>query len=398
MKCKKIKAGYGSIWCALLLLICPMGAVAVGDTPPSIEIQNVAYSESDDDVIPVVLAADNNYGPQMYITMLSILKNSNADTRYDFYLLVPSDFKIRYKNPILELGASYGAKINFVDVGTAFADVPLKNDWPAPSYYRLLIPSSLPNYKKCLYLDTDIIVRHDLGKLLNTDLEDCYIAGVKEDHRWVKEVTPLLALDVHESDHYVNSGVLVMNLDLMRRDNLQAKLVSMAKHGFDGERTFLSLDQDILNVVCRDRIKLLDLKFNVFSRIPEAMLNSECERVKIQKFYGEKHLHDACNDPVIIHFTGEKPWQSPTKMLDNKWWEICRLSPFYEEILCKYIESRVMAVIDARMAVVDVRCRAFRYNKYTYYRCKILSKLTFGKKRTHYQHKCEEIKKALGIH
>ncbi|MDR0742555.1 MAG: hypothetical protein LBE98_03775 [Puniceicoccales bacterium] len=44
-----------------------------------------------------------------------------------------------------------------------------------------------------------------------------------------------------------------------------------------------------------------------------------------------------------------------------------------------------------------VRAKVFRYNKCNYYRCKILSKLTFGKKKAQYQHKCEEIKKALGI-
>jgi lipopolysaccharide biosynthesis glycosyltransferase len=125
---------------------------AIGDTSFSIETQNVAYDEKIGDVIPVVLAADNNYGPQMYITMLSTLKNSNADTRYDFYLLVPSDFEARYKNFILELGAQYEAKINFVDMGTAFADLTLEKtlerDWPASVYYRLLIPNLLPNYKK----------------------------------------------------------------------------------------------------------------------------------------------------------------------------------------------------------------------------------------------------------
>ncbi|MDR1232858.1 MAG: glycosyltransferase family 8 protein [Puniceicoccales bacterium] len=380
------------LW-ALLLLICPMGMAAVGDTPPSVEIQNVAYSENADDVIPVVLAADNNYGPQMYITMLSILKNSNAGTRYDFYLLVPSDFETRYENFILELGAQYGAKVNFIDMGTAFANSPLENDWPAPAYYRLLIPSLLPNYKKCLYLDTDIIVEHDLRELFNTDLEDCYVAGVKEGHRWVKEAAPLLALDVHESDHYICSGVLVINLDLMRKDNVQEKLVSVAKHGIDGKRAFIAPDQDTLNVVCRDRIKLLDLKFNVSPGRLESTLYSESERIKMQELYGGKQLNDAYNDPAILHFFGKKPWDFRTIMFDDRWWEICRMSPFYEEMLYKYIASRIMADVDARIGT-----NTFRYNKYNYYRSKILSKLTFGKKRTHYQRKCEEIKKVLGIH
>jgi lipopolysaccharide biosynthesis glycosyltransferase len=353
-----------------------MGVAAIGDTSFSIETQNVAYDEKTDDVIPVVLAADNNYGPQMYITMLSILKNSNADTRYDFYLLVPPDFELRYKNFILELGARHGSKINFIDMGTAFANSSLKKDWPAPAYYRLLIPGLLPNYKKCLYLDTDIIIRHDLTELFNTDLEDCYIAGVKDMPIAMNDAKYLLSINLHNANHYINSGVLVMNLNLMRRDNLQEKFISTAKYGIDGKRALMHHDQDTLNVLCRDRIKFLDLKFNTFPGTLESALNSEGDRRKIQEFYGKKQLRDACNNPVILHFVGAKPWKSHTAMFYDRWWEICRLSPFYEEIFRKYIAY----------------CGS-RYNKYNYHRNVILSKLTFGKKRAHYQRKCEEIKK-----
>ncbi|MDR1173444.1 MAG: hypothetical protein LBK24_01460, partial [Puniceicoccales bacterium] len=115
--------------------------------------------------------------------------------------------------------------------------------------------------------------------------------------------------------------------------------------------------------------------------------------MKMQEFYGEKQLDDVCNDPAILHFLGEKPWKFRATMLEDRWWEICRMSPFYEEILYKYIASRIMADVDARIGT-----NTFRYNKCNYYRSKILAKLTFGAKRVHYQHKCEEIKKVLGMH
>ncbi|MDR0693312.1 MAG: glycosyltransferase family 8 protein [Puniceicoccales bacterium] len=391
MECKKIKAGC-VIWCALLGLICPMGMATAENLSSPLEAQNVTYGENADDVIPIVLSADNNYGPQMYITVSSILKNSNADTHHDFHLLVPSNFEKRYKVSILELGIRHGSKINFVDMGTAFANSPLKNEWPAPVYYRLLIPSLLPNYKKCLYLDTDIIVSRDLMELFNTDLEGFYIASVKDMSVAMNEAY-LSSINLHNVDHYINSGVLVMNLDLMRRDNVQEKLVAMAKHGIDGQRAFGYADQDALNIVCRDRIKFLDLKFNTFPGIIESALNSEDDRIKIQEFHGEKQLNDACNDLVILHFAGGKPWKFPETMFDDRWWEICRQSPFYEEVFGKYITSRVLADVDA-----IIERKSFRYSKCNYYRCVILSKLTCGKKKAHYQRRCKEIKKVLGIH
>ncbi|MDR2603639.1 MAG: glycosyltransferase family 8 protein, partial [Puniceicoccales bacterium] len=314
---------------------------------------------------------------------------SNADTSYDFYLLVPSDFKKRYENLIFELGTQYGSKINFIDMGTAFANSPLENDWPAPAYYRLLAPNLLPNYKKCLYLDTDIIVRHDLRELFNTDLEDCYVAGVDERDTVMDEVKYLSSINLSNTNHYVNSGVLVMNLDLMRRDNLHEKFITLAKHGIDGKKAFLFADQDILNIACQGRIKFLDLKFNVSPRRLVLTINFEDYRIKMQEFYGEKQLNDAYKDPIILHFFGRKPWKTHATMFDDRWWEVCRLSPFYEEVLCKYIASRVIVDIDYN--------HPFRYNKCNYYRCKIFSKLTCGKKKAHYQRKCEKIKKVLGI-
>jgi lipopolysaccharide biosynthesis glycosyltransferase len=217
-------------------------------------------------------------------------------------------------------------------------------------------------------------------ELFNTDLEGFYIAGVDEWGTAVDEAKYLSSINLHGVDYYINSGVLVMNLDLMRRDNVQEKLVAMAKHGIDGKRAFRYPDQDVLNVVCHGKIKLLDLKFNTCPGTLESALNAEGDRIKIQEFYGEKQLYDACSDPVIVHFFGEKPWQSNAAMFDDRWWEICRLSPFYEEVLRKYISY----------------CDS-RYNKYNYYRNVILSKLTWGKKRVHYQRRYEEIKKVLGI-
>ncbi|MDR1457737.1 MAG: hypothetical protein LBI47_02740, partial [Puniceicoccales bacterium] len=64
-----------NILCALLLLIFPIGMAAAENLSSPVEVQNITNA---DDVIPVVLSADNNYGPQMYVTMLSILKNSDA--------------------------------------------------------------------------------------------------------------------------------------------------------------------------------------------------------------------------------------------------------------------------------------------------------------------------------
>jgi hypothetical protein len=98
------------------------------------------------------------------------------------------------------------------------------------------------------------------------------------------------------------------------------------------------------------------------------------------KFFGKQQLKDVCSDAVIVHFAGSKPWQNLSTIFTDKWWELCCTSPFYEEILSRRILNNAI--------VTQHKC-----NKFNYYRCKTLSKLTFGKTKAHYERKYEEIKR-----
>jgi hypothetical protein len=82
--------------CALIFLILPIEVAALYDVHSPNETQTIVSQENTKNDIPILLSVDNYYGPMMYITMLSILENSNGDTSYDFYLLVPSNFEKRY--------------------------------------------------------------------------------------------------------------------------------------------------------------------------------------------------------------------------------------------------------------------------------------------------------------
>lgn len=61
-------------------------------------------------VIPIALAADNNYAMPMAVTITSILTNANKDTFYDFYLLIPSDFSVENKEKLKKLQNNISAK------------------------------------------------------------------------------------------------------------------------------------------------------------------------------------------------------------------------------------------------------------------------------------------------
>ncbi|MDR0595592.1 MAG: glycosyltransferase family 8 protein [Puniceicoccales bacterium] len=303
-------------------------------------IETVDRMATNHTIIPIVLSADNNYASQMYITMFSTLKNANENTFCDFYLLVHPNFEQRYKDEITKLGGKYNCKISFIDMGTAFADVP-SIGWPAAAYYRLATANLLPNHAKCLYLDVDILVRHNLKDLYNTDIDSCYVAGVKDmgiiDNEWQLRYTKF-DLQIPDPHQYINSGVLLMNLDLIRKTNFVESWFFTIKHGIDGKKSLVYPDQDALNKLCYDKIKFLDPKYNLFSYQLARTKKSQELQKKLENLFGKEQFEKACVNPSIVHFAWLKSWRNPSLPYADEWWECARQTPFYEEILHKRID------------------------------------------------------------
>lgn len=168
------------------------------------------------------------------------------------------------------------------------------------TYYRLLIPGILADFPKCLYLDGDICVPGDVAELLEFPLKAGeYVAGVvafegaTTRHRRQR----LATLGIKDLNTYVNAGVLLMNLDAIRADNVPARWLDLARHDFPLQ------DQDVINVACFDHIRLLPPKFNA---MPPLYARSEKALARV---YGMANVKEGKNNPAIIHFANQfKPW------------------------------------------------------------------------------------------
>jgi lipopolysaccharide biosynthesis glycosyltransferase len=190
-----------------------------------------------------------------------------------------------------------------------------------------------------------VIVQHDLNELYNTQLDGFYFAGVKDMHVQAIGATILLSPSFanFKWEQYINSGVLVMNLDLMRRDNLVNRLIATVKHGIDGQKSFKWPDQDAINLVCNGKIKHLPARFNLILWESElALIAKSIKSIELEKtlkvLFGCDQLEyeqfqAACDDPCIIHFTGSgRPWTNSSMMFAEEWWKYAKMSPFHEEI------------------------------------------------------------------
>ena len=261
--------------------------------------------------IPVALSSDNKYAPFMYTTILSVLKSANTNTFYDFYLIVHPDFSDENKKQIYKLKKEYNCNINFIDMQKR-----QRNNYP--SWYRLLLANLLPKeIDKCIFLDDDIYTCSDLTKLYNIDLNENYIAGVISCAYYVyADKMHSNILNIPSAKQYINTGVILYNLKLIRKDNITKKFIELSDNDWP------SYDQDVINIVCYGRIKILSPKYNVTVR--HLFIND----IRLNDLYSKEEIEEAKNNPSIIHYLCEqKPWQGFYKY-STYWWKVALKTPY----------------------------------------------------------------------
>ena len=126
--------------------------------------------------------------------------------------------------------------------------------------YRLFIPELMPNIKEVIYLDCDIVVNLDINELWSIDVDDYCLAAVHTPGFEHFNETVRDWLNGCNNKTYVNAGVMIMNLDMIRqRGNLFKDSMIWIK-----KRVHLMnfSDQDVLNGLFCGSIKLIDTKFN----------------------------------------------------------------------------------------------------------------------------------------
>lgn len=167
------------------------------------------------------------------------------------------------------------------------------------TWYRIFLPELLPSVDRILYLDSDLIVVDSIAPLWDLDLGGHWIGAVtnvfQPNHVHRPEELGLAGPEV-----YFNAGVLLMNLDEMRRDG---RTEALLRYGVTNARKLEWRDQDALNVVLGERRLGLHPRWN--------LMNSFYLFRRNARGFGRRALRQAFRDPAIRHFEGPdalKPW------------------------------------------------------------------------------------------
>lgn len=248
----------------------------------------------------ILVSLDSNYKKVLEVMLTSLLA-SNPHNKFNVYVLNSSlsneDFKeIKYS---LDFG-----RCRIIDIKVdedQFKDAPLTDRYPKEMYYRILAAKLLPeDIDRILYLDPDLIIINSIKELYNTDLTNMYFAGATHIGRQLNIINEV-RLSMSSESEYINSGVLLMNLELLRREQDERKVYEYIRE--NSLKLFLP-DQDVINALYGDKTIIIDAeRYNM----------GEIYYKKIKYLPGGREekidMKWIVNNTSIIHYYGRnKPW------------------------------------------------------------------------------------------
>ena len=264
-------------------------------------------------VIPIFFAIDDGYIPFLAVAIKSLIENASKEYEYIIKVLHTN---VKEKNVRkIKKFETENVNIEFVNLSYYIKKVQDKlytrDYYTNTTYFRMFLPELYPQYDKVLYLDSDIVVLGDISQLYNTEIGTNLVAAAPDDIIQYNKVFQEYAekvVGVVKYQNYFNAGILLMNLDQLRKFNFQDKFLYLL-----GTVKFsVAQDQDYLNRLCKGRVTLINNQWDIMPVINR----------KINK-----------EDIKIIHYNfAYKPWRFEDVQYKEYFWEYARKTEFLDEI------------------------------------------------------------------
>ena len=248
-------------------------------------------------------ASSKTYLQHFTVALTSLLEN-NKDLTFNIFLIHDELSTDEFNHVIGFFKNRYHTEITLIDVKHIdFSKFKTAGHYPKYTYFRLFLADIAPDdVKTALFMDVDLIVSGSVKELAEIDLTDKYIYTVREAsvddnvERLVKLGFPVT--------NYFNAGVMLVNLDLWRKEKLSEKFIHIASEYMDNLDW---VDQDILNIAFAGKWNELPRKYNAVHLI--------------------KKLADT---PVIVHYASySKPWYYlDTHPYNHLYYDYLKLTPF----------------------------------------------------------------------
>ncbi len=318
----------------------------------------------------VVFITDENYAMPTSVAMVSLIMNFNSEHRLNVYVICDNVSKETKQLLIKckDAGSIY-TSITFIDTDNSWEGQRSELDAKRISNTAMIkfrIPLILEKLDRVLFLDSDLIVTGDISSVFDYNIDNVYLASVED-------MNPLRVGFGKEShaqrlglpvDKYFNSGVMYLNTEKMRKDDITHKLfedkIKHPKHGF--------WDQDSFNCVLYEKSLELPWKFNYLTAFTDFL-----DIDGLNRYFGSDHscIDELVEEAVVLHFAGEKkPWTLDIPFITPRFMKYYKQSPYGDKKLSLHSE-----ILELRKKYADL------YKKTDFLRipkrlaCKVIGKI-----------------------
>lgn len=262
-------------------------------------------------VLNVLYQSNDNYADLTGVSMTSLFINNKHLDEINVYILNDNISKINLKK-MQVLANQYQRKLIIVGTDHIMKKLkqlnvePYKNTYT--TYFKLFGVGEIHNNTdRILQLDGDTIINGPLDELLKMDLEGTVCAATYD--CILNEYKSLV--DIPQNDKYYNCGVLLINTEFWREYKCEEKIIYHLSHV---RNKYFTVDQDIINVLFRNKIKYLHLKYNFNSGFYIYGIEGSIKiyNLKDEYFSTRKQIEEAYKSPIIYHCMGAmtgRPWE-----------------------------------------------------------------------------------------
>jgi len=253
----------------------------------------------------VLVTLNSNYLNQL-VVMLTSLTQSNPGIHFMIYIAHTSMTKENFMFINQLIDTENCTIVEMKISNNLFHNTPITKRYPKEMYFRILAAQFLPEaLDRVLYLDPDLVVINSLNTLYSIDFKANLIAAATDVYQPLERLNKV-RLRMPKNSTYVNSGVMMLNLFMLRQ---QQKIQEVFDYIEEYRNRLIFPDQDVINGLYAGRTIIIDPKiYNLSERYWLIHnLKPKNKGCKIDIDWIRRNT-------VIIHYCGKnKPWKENYK-------------------------------------------------------------------------------------
>ncbi len=189
----------------------------------------------------VLVAINKGYIRHFNVMLTSLLENTKSNV---CVYVMHDDLQAEDEECICSRFT--GAEFVFLYMDKSLcAGFPTTKRYPYTIYYRIFAPLLLPeNLDRVLYLDCDLVAHNDLDAFYRQDFQDNLFIACSHTGKIMRLINRL-RLGAGKNSVYMNTGVLLMNLNRLRS---VLNIEELKAYTLRRKRRLILFDQDVLYV------------------------------------------------------------------------------------------------------------------------------------------------------